>query len=102
MFLAKVIAPVVCSVMHPAFSGKAFLLVEQVEPGGDDGGEYRLAVDYVGAGAGDMVVAGRTAGPGRDHWACRVPQSAHGSWPSWKGLKGANEDTGAQLRRVFL
>ncbi|MGI6610368.1 MAG: EutN/CcmL family microcompartment protein [Limnochordia bacterium] len=75
MFLAKVIAPVVCSVMHPAFSGKAFLLVEQVEPGGDDGGEYRLAVDYVGAGAGDMVVAGGPPGLGEMLGLPRAPIS---------------------------
>lgn len=75
MFLARVITPVVCSVIHPAFSCKAFLLVEQVEPGSDEGGDYHLAVDYVGAGPGDMVLAGGPPGLGESLGIPRAPIS---------------------------
>ena len=59
MYLAKVIKPVVCSVKHGAYRGKPLLLIMPLSGGPED---YEIAVDYVGAGIGDTVLAG--GGPG--------------------------------------
>ena len=66
--------PVDCTVKHSAFSGRAMLLVERIE---DDEtvGEYHLAVDYVGAGSGDVVVAGGPPGLGESLGLPRAPIS---------------------------
>ncbi|NLN18434.1 MAG: EutN/CcmL family microcompartment protein [Firmicutes bacterium] len=77
MFLAKVITPVVCSVIHPAFSGKPLFLIERIEPdgSGEAEGDYHLAVDYVGAGPGDTVIAGGPPGLGESLGLPRAPIS---------------------------
>ncbi len=59
MYLARVMGPVVCTVKHPAYDGKRMLLISQLGGGEDD---YEIAVDYVGAGAGDTVIAGGAPG----------------------------------------
>jgi microcompartment protein CcmK/EutM len=59
VYLAKVIGPVVCTVKHPAYEGKCMLLIRPIY-GSDD--EYEIAVDYVGAGVGDIVIAGGAPG----------------------------------------
>ncbi|NMB24526.1 MAG: EutN/CcmL family microcompartment protein [Firmicutes bacterium] len=59
MYLAKVMGPVVCTVKHPAYEGKPMLLISELGAGEAD---YEIAVDYVGAGVGDIVIVGGAPG----------------------------------------
>lgn len=59
MYLAKVLGPVVCTVKHHAYEGKCMLLISRIDGSSDD---YEIAVDYVGAGIGDTVIAGGAPG----------------------------------------
>lgn len=59
MYLAKVLGPIVCTIKHPAYDGKPMLLIGPIY--GDEG-DYEIAVDYVGAGIGDIVIAGGAPG----------------------------------------
>ncbi|NLK07561.1 MAG: EutN/CcmL family microcompartment protein [Firmicutes bacterium] len=63
MYLAEVIGPVVCTVKHQAYNGKTMLLIVPLE--GEAAG-YEIAVDYVGAGVGDIVLAGGAPGAAQD------------------------------------
>lgn len=62
MYLAEVVGPVVCTIKHEAYEGKRMLLIRRV---GGDPGDYEIAVDYVGAGVGDTVIAGGAPGVAR-------------------------------------
>ena len=64
MFLAKVKKTVISSQMHPAYRGRPVFIVKPVYPDGKDKGTHNewVAVDYVGAGIGDMVVCGGAPG----------------------------------------
>jgi len=50
MYLGKVIGPVVCSVKDPTLEGRKLLLVRRLP-----GGPAVVAIDSVGAGAGETV-----------------------------------------------
>ena len=50
MFLAKVVGNVVCSVKNDTLTGRKLLLIERLS-----GGPAIVAVDAVGAGAGETV-----------------------------------------------
>ena len=56
MKLARVVGTVVSTVKSPVFDGRALLLVDLLEPDGREAGGYLIAVDTVGAGAGEMVL----------------------------------------------
>ncbi len=63
MFLGRVIGSVVASQKEPKFEGKALLVVQPISLEGDDDGVAIVAVDSVGAGAGEtvlVVVEGRS------------------------------------------
>lgn len=63
MYLAKVIGKVVSVVKHDAYQRRKLLLVQLVDPHTlKPRGRSAIAVDYVGAGEGDVVIVG--AGPG--------------------------------------
>jgi microcompartment protein CcmK/EutM len=62
MFLAKVTKRVVATKKHPAYRGRHLFVVRTVEPDGRELGEEWLAMDYVGAGPGDIVVCGGAPG----------------------------------------
>jgi ethanolamine utilization protein EutN len=63
MYIAKVIGKVVSVVKHEAYGSRKLLLVQQVDPRTmEPEGKATIAVDYVGAGEGDIVLVG--AGPG--------------------------------------
>ena len=62
MILARVVRSVVCSTKHPAYAGKKLFILERVDAEGKTIGQYELAVDYVGAGPGDLVLAGGAPG----------------------------------------
>lgn len=65
MLLAKVLGSVVSTVKHPAYRGMKLMVVQPVRPSGEADGASLLAVDTVGAGAGETVLVlreGRAAG----------------------------------------
>ena len=56
MKLARVVGTVVSTINSPIFEGRALLLCDLVEPSGEASGGYLIAVDTVGAGAGELVL----------------------------------------------
>jgi microcompartment protein CcmK/EutM len=65
MFLARVDRIVVSTQKHPAYDGKTVYVVRPVDPDGAAAGSEWVAVDYVGAGIGDLVVCGGAPGVAR-------------------------------------
>ena len=65
MFLARVTHSVVSSQKHPAYRGKIVFVVQPIRPDGADDGSEWVAIDYVGAGIGDIVVCGGAPGVAR-------------------------------------
>ncbi len=55
MFLARIVGNVVATVKDPAISGKKILVVQPIDKQGNDQGNKLLALDSVGAGAGETV-----------------------------------------------
>jgi len=66
MFLARVKNKVISSAKHPAYIGKRVFVVQTVLPDGSEKGEEWLAMDYVSAGVGDIVVCGGAPGVAKD------------------------------------
>lgn len=68
MFLARVKKKVVATEKHPAYHGKRLFIVKPVYPDGREKGTDNewIAVDYVGAGIGDMVVCGGAPGVAKE------------------------------------
>jgi microcompartment protein CcmK/EutM len=54
--LAKVVGTVVSTIKAPIFEERALLLVDLLEPDGQPASGYLIAVDTVGAGAGETVL----------------------------------------------
>jgi ethanolamine utilization protein EutN len=54
--LARVVGTVVSTVKSPIFDDRALLLCDLMEPDGRAAGGYLIAVDTVGAGAGELVL----------------------------------------------
>jgi ethanolamine utilization protein EutN len=76
MKLARVVGTVVSTINVPVYEGRTLLLCDLVDPAGRPSGGYLIAVDTVGAGAGETVlvldegnsarqVLGLSAGPVR-------------------------------------
>jgi microcompartment protein CcmK/EutM len=55
MLLGRVIGKVVCTIKHPALDGHKLLIVQPVDRKGRDKGRALVALDAVGAGAGETV-----------------------------------------------
>ncbi len=72
MFLARVTHRVVASQKHPAYEGRSVFVVQPVCPDGRPAGEEWVAVDYVGAGVGDLVVCGGAPGVARSVFALEL------------------------------
>ena len=65
MMLARVVGEVVATVKRPQFEGAKLLILQPESPGGAATGTSILAIDSVGAGRGELVIAvleGRAAG----------------------------------------
>jgi ethanolamine utilization protein EutN len=65
VILGRVVGEVVSTKKRPQFEGAALLIVQPVTPSGEARGHALLAVDSVGAGRGETVLAvleGRAAG----------------------------------------
>ena len=56
MKLGRVVGTVVSTIKSPIFEDRALLLVDLLEPDGRTAGGYMIALDTVGAGAGEMVL----------------------------------------------
>jgi ethanolamine utilization protein EutN len=54
--LARVVGTVVSTIKSPIFEGRALLLVDLLQPDGRPSGGYLIALDTVGAGAGETVL----------------------------------------------
>jgi microcompartment protein CcmK/EutM len=54
--LARVVGTVVSTINSPIFEDRTLLLCDLVEPTGEAAGGYLIAVDTVGAGAGELVL----------------------------------------------
>jgi microcompartment protein CcmK/EutM len=54
--LGRVVGTVVSTINAPAFDGRTLLLCDLVDPSGRAAGGYLIAVDTVGAGAGETVL----------------------------------------------
>jgi microcompartment protein CcmK/EutM len=66
MFLARVEKKIVSSAKHKAYDGKTVYVVQPVTPDGKPKGAEWVAVDYVGANIGDIVVCGGAPGVARE------------------------------------
>lgn len=62
MIVAKVIGNVVSTVKHEAYNNKKLLYVQPITPDGKPCGQAIIAIDYVGAGAGEIVLVGGAPG----------------------------------------
>jgi len=56
MILAKVIGNVVATSIAPGYESKKILIVQPVDPHGNNKGKSFLAIDAVQAGEGDLVL----------------------------------------------
>jgi ethanolamine utilization protein EutN len=54
--LARVVGTVVSTINHPAFEDRTLLMCDLLDAAGAAGGGYLIAVDSVGAGAGETVL----------------------------------------------
>jgi len=54
--LARVVGTVVSTICSPIFEDRTLLVCDLVEPSGEAAGGYLIAVDTVGAGAGELVL----------------------------------------------
>lgn len=55
MFLARVVGTVVATMKNTSLAGKKILIVQPINKSGKDQGSKMLALDSVGAGAGETV-----------------------------------------------
>ena len=65
MILARVVGEVISTVKRPQFEGAKLLILQPETPEGTPTGTSLLAIDSVGAGRGELVIAvleGRAAG----------------------------------------
>jgi len=62
MKLARVLGSVTSTLKHSAYEGKKLLLVQPLKMDGSPAGRPTIAVDYVGAGEGEVVLLGAAPG----------------------------------------
>ena len=62
MFLARVEKKVTSTKKHNAYNSKIVYVVQPILPDGTSNGNEWIAIDYVGAGIGDIVVCGGAPG----------------------------------------
>jgi ethanolamine utilization protein EutN len=56
MILARVTGRLVSTIHHPGMDGRRLLVLDKLDPDGRPTGAYVIAVDSVGAGAGETVI----------------------------------------------
>lgn len=62
MFLARVEKKVISVEKHKSYYGKTVFIVQPILPDGTNQGDEWIAIDYVGAGVGDLVICGGAPG----------------------------------------
>jgi len=56
MILARVTGRITSTIHHPDMEGRSLLVLDKIDPKGQPTGGYLIAVDTVGAGAGETVL----------------------------------------------
>ena len=56
MILGRVSGRIVSTIQHPELAGRSLLIIDKLGPDGKPAGGYLIAVDSVGAGAGQTVL----------------------------------------------
>ncbi|MEN8008321.1 MAG: EutN/CcmL family microcompartment protein [Candidatus Krumholzibacteriota bacterium] len=56
MILARVTGRITSTIHHPDMEGQRLLVLDKLDPAGEPTGGYVIAVDSVGAGAGETVI----------------------------------------------
>ena len=56
MITGRIIGNIYSTINHPFYDGKKLLMVEKIDPKGTGTGDYLIAIDSVGAGAGETVL----------------------------------------------
>jgi ethanolamine utilization protein EutN len=56
MIIGKVIGEIYSTINHEFYDGKKLLMVDKLTPSGEPVGDYLIAVDSVGSGAGEIVL----------------------------------------------
>jgi ethanolamine utilization protein EutN len=54
--LCRVLGNITATVKHPAYAGRTLLILQPLDPHGDDAGDSFIAVDHAQAGPGDRVI----------------------------------------------
>jgi microcompartment protein CcmK/EutM len=62
MEIGKVIGTVTTTIKHETYENKRILVVQELNTQGKPNGIVRVAIDYVGAGIGDLVLFGGAPG----------------------------------------
>jgi ethanolamine utilization protein EutN len=73
MIVARVEAKVVATVKHKAYQGRKILLLQPVERDMKPTGEPFLAIDFVQAGEGDIVLVAKDGGTARITYGAEAP-----------------------------
>ncbi len=56
MILARVAGRITSTIHHPDMEGRSLLVLDKINPEGQATGAYLIAVDSIGAGAGETVL----------------------------------------------
>lgn len=72
MKLARVVGNVVSTLKHDSYDGRKLMLVEPISPNGKSQGPATVAVDYVGAGIGELVLLGGAPGAARSVFGLKI------------------------------
>lgn len=73
MFLGKVIGNIVSTDKYEAYANKKLLMVQKLDLYNNPSGPSTIAIDYVGAGEGDIVLVG--AAPGLASTVFKTPKA---------------------------
>jgi microcompartment protein CcmK/EutM len=73
MYLAKVIGKIISTDKYEAYAGKKLMVVQRLSLEGQPSGVPTVAIDYVNAGEGDLVLVG--AAPGLASTVFKVPRA---------------------------
>jgi len=91
---ARVAGSITSTINHPDLDGRRLLVCDKLTPDGKPAGGYLIAVDTVGAGAGEtVIILVEATGPVRS-WGARTPRCARWWWESWtRMLQGTDRDS---------
>ncbi len=56
MILARVVGRITSTIHHPDMTGRKLLVCDKLDDHGEPDGGYVIAIDSIGAGAGEMVI----------------------------------------------